>query len=471
MRRWAWTCYRAQMSIKSTRRAFLAGAATLAAGCATSRATSTAARPPNIVYVFPDEHRYQSLSFTETPQVRTPNLARMAEEGTFFTHCISNYPVCSPHRAMLMSGRWPYQTGVIDNSIPLDPAGPTLGRTFQQSGYETGYIGKWHLGGNRAEPYGFDTSLIWTGTGQHFNRSEYHPASGPPVRAEGYNATVMMNQAVEFIDRHQATPFFLMLALDPPHSDFTDAPEDKKALYPPGSIPFRPNYVEHTDKGNVLQHNGSPYYEGYHAHITAVDEEMGRLLRALQERNLTEDTIVVYSSDHGSMHGSHGAGSKRQPYEESIRVPFLLHGPGRVPAGLKVDALFGTPDILPTLCGLAGVTVPAVSVGRDYTPWLRGEHGPDPAHQFIMHIAKDNASGGEKHPAPLFRGLRTKTHTYAVGVEGPMCLFDNVADPYQLNNLIGASEQAALRARLAGELKLMLAQAGDSFPVDLPAQT
>ena len=402
---------------RPTRRAFLAagGAALLAAHSTHSQTASK----PNILYVFSDEHRYQSMSFTEMPELQTPAMARMAREGFSFTNCISNYPVCSPHRAILMTGRWPYQTGMIDNNIDLAETEMTLAKAFQAAGYDTAYIGKWHLGGTRAEPFGFDLSLIWTGTNTHYDQAQYHPSQGDPVRPKGYNATNMTDQAIAYLERERTKPFFLMLSLNPPHADFLDAPPEKKALYPDGRLPHRPNFQQSDAKGaSGAFRVGSPHYEGYHAHISAIDDELARIMDTLDRLGLTENTLLFYSSDHGSMQGSHGVGSKRQPYEESIRVPFLVRAPGHIAPGSRSDALFSSIDIMPTLCGLAGLPVPSSCQGQDFSSWITGGRGPDPESQLIMHIQKLNASGGNAHPAPLFRGLRTKTHTYAVGPEG-----------------------------------------------------
>lgn len=419
---------------------------------------------PNLVYVFSDEHRYQSMGHTEMPEMKTPTMDRMAAEGFSFTQCVSNYPVCSPYRAITMTGRWPFQTGVIDNNIPLSPDEATVGKAFQAAGYRTGYIGKWHLGGTRAEPFGFDLSLIWEGTNTHYDESTYYPADGPPVQPKGYNATLMTDQALAFIRENRARPFFLMLSLNPPHAKFTDAPPAKRSLYPEGALPYRPNFGKATaEAGTIFAQNGYPHYEGYHAHISAVDDELGRILSTLRAEGLSDDTIVIYTSDHGSMHGSHAVGSKRQPYEESLRIPMILHGPGRVPAGGASDALIGAIDMAATLCGLAGIAPPPGSMGADYSGLLRGEAAPPRDAQFIMHIAKDNASGGNEHPAPIFRGVRTARYTYAVGPETPLCLFDNVADPYQLENRINDPEYAALREELDGRLRDWLRRAEDPF--------
>lgn len=445
-------------------------AAVVSSGCVTVRRIRRR-RKPNIIYAFSDEHRWQSMSCTEMPQLHTPNMARLASEGVSFTHCISNCSVCSPHRAILMTSRWPYQQGVIDNKIPLGDDEHTLGKLFGAAGYDTAYIGKWHLGGTRAERFGFDHSLIWGNTGDHWEGSTYHPKDGDPVSPKGYNATLMTDQAISYIAGHRKRPFFLMLSWNPPHSKFTNAPPDKKALYPEGSLPWRPNYeapAPEPDATNepIWDRNDWENYQGYHAHISAIDEELGRIMWKLEELGLAEDTILVYSSDHGSMFGSHGVGSKRQPYDESIRVPFLIRWPGRVLSGFTPDTLFGTIDIMPTLCGLAGVPIADTCMGLDFSPTLTEGTGPNPDSQFIMHISKVRASYGEKHPAPIFRGVRAKRYTYAVFPDGGGYLFDNHADPYQMVNLFTDPGKKVLRKELDALLRRWLGEAEDPFEIN-----
>lgn len=454
-----------------TRRGFLgvATASALAAqGCAGFDRKSSSRRP-NVVYVFSDEHRWQSMSFTELPEVHTPNMARLASQGTEFVNCISNYPVCSPHRAMLLTGRWPYEQGVIDNNIPLSPDQMTIGKAFQQSGYHTAYIGKWHLGGTRAEPFGFDHSLIWERTNAHWDTSVYYPEGDIPIQPMGYNATLMTDQAIDYMGAHATEPFFLMLSLNPPHANFLDAPEPELARYVEGSLPRRPN-TSGLEPGageqqDVLNANDWAHYRGYHAHISAIDAELGRVMQMLDELGIADDTILIYTSDHGSMFGSHGVGSKRQPYEESIRVPFLARWPGRIPEGQRVSPLFGTIDICPTLCSLAGGEIPEEFQGQDFAGHLLGRRGPEPESQFIMHISKDNASRGKDHPAPIFRGVRSERYTYAILADGTGMFFDNEADPYQLDNRFRDQGLAELRETHHAMLRDWLAKASDPFPI------
>ena len=437
------------------RRTFLAGTAGMT-GSLMLRGKARAERPerPNIIYCFSDEHRYQSMSFTGMPRLRTPHMARMAREGFSFDNCISNYPVCTPYRGILMSGQWPYRNGITDNHIPLSRDIYTVGHRFKDAGYRTAYIGRWHLTGTRAEPFGFEHSLIWERDNHHWDTAIYHPAEGEPVQPKGYNATLMTDQALDYIHDHHEQghedPYFMILSLNPPHFVFTDAPEEYKALYPEDSLPYRPNVcLEGADPDSVLTQNGYPFYEGYHAHISAVDNELGRLMHAIQQHGAERDTILIYSSDHGSQHGSQGVGSKRQPYEESIRVPFLVWQPGVVPGGRTSDTLFGAIDKYRTLCGMAGLDAPDDCNGEDFSSWIYEDRGPDPEHQFIMHIAKSNSARGDDHPAPIFRGIRTKRHTFAHGPDGYRRLFDNETDPYQMRNLAESAEHQGLMREFA----------------------
>lgn len=457
-----------------SRRTFLAqtSGALIATAITSHAAGESTPRQPNILYIFGDEHRYQSLPFTEMPPLQTPAFVRMASEGVCFTNCISNYPVCSPYRAMLLTSRWPYQTGITDNSLPLRNTEQTLGKTFQQAGYRTGYIGKWHLGGTRAESFGFDASLIWDGGEGHW-RSKYHPRRGGPVVYEGYTPTGMTDQAIAFIRQaaQDKKRFMLILSWIPPHAPFQQVSDSKKALYPKGSLPYRPNIpasiqgaeASTENKAVIWEQNDWVDYQGYHAHISAIDDELARLLALLAELGIDDNTLVMYSSDHGSMQGSHSLGGKRQPYEESIRVPLLARWPGRIPAGQKRTPLIGAIDLFPTLCGLAGLTAPDTCMGRDMSNVVFDQNASpqDDTDQFIMHIAKEHASGGKNHPAPLFRGLRTMRHTYARFVNEGGVLFDNQEDPYQMHNQFYDPAWATLRKELDDRLRARLKQAED----------
>lgn len=463
------------MSYRTNRRDFMkvvgaAGAAAAMHPNALSGGQSTSPPPlqrPNIVYLFSDEHRYQSMGFTETPAVRTPNMARMAEEGTSFEHAISNNPVCVPHRCMLLTGMWCHRTGAVENSGGLAPWDRTLGHVFSEAGYATGYTGKWHAGAN-PQHAGFDWLMFWGNTNDHWN-SWWRDANGSNQKHDydQYNAVGMTDQALEFMAAKAGSqqPFFLMVAWNPPHAIFTDPPEDKKALYPDAAaLPWREN-VPDSKKENWWDN-----YQGYHAHITAIDEEIGRVRAKLEELGIANNTIVIYTSDHGSMMASNGLGNKRHPNEESCRVPFLVTGPG-IPAGQVRQELFGTVDIFPTLCALAGIPIPEACDGQDFSNNILGRSRiSDPQTQLLMHVAREGASkhleeGQEpshewvatSSDALFYRGVRSKRYTYTINHAGEWQLFDNVEDPLWQNNLIDdpalESTRQELRAQLEGWLE------------------
>jgi arylsulfatase A-like enzyme len=427
---------------------------------------------PNLLFVFSDEHRACSLAGEPYCDVQSVHLGRLAREGVSFRSCISNYPLCSPYRAMLLSGRWPLQTGVVDNAIALRDDEFSLGEAFRRAGYRTGYIGKWHLSAHSKDRefvpsgparHGFEDWQVWsTSNKRHFDRAfTFVPATGERIRPPGYSATLMTDAALTFIGAHVDEPWMLVLSWGPPHPPFEDAPQETLRLYVPEALQFRPNVPKER------QPDMRRYLRGYYAHISALDAELGRLLDKLEETGQAANTIVVYTSDHGTMLGSHWLVGKRLPLDEACRVPFLLRYPGVVPVNRSSDALLGAIDIFPSLCGLAGVSVPAHCEGTDLSAVMRGgaAHGPESA--LLMHIQKVNAepdAGGQR--APLFRGVRTGRFTYAVADDGRWFLYDDREDPYQLRNLIDEPAQARRIEELDELLAHWLARAQDPFPLN-----
>ena len=436
------------------------------------RDVASGGRRPNIVYLFSDEHRYQSMSFTEFPAVQTPNMARMARDGTAFRQAVSNNPLCVPHRCMLLSGQWSHRTGAVENQGGLAPWDRTLGHIFREAGYVTGYTGKWHAGGYPEEA-GFDWHMNWDNTNNHWDSSwrALH-GDGKRVPCDTYNATRMTDQALDFLDSQAGggRPLFLMVAWNPPHAIFTDPPEEKKDLYPDAErLPWREN-ADEEGKAKWWEN-----YQGYHAHITAIDEEIGRIREKLKQLGVLGDTLFIYTSDHGSMMNSHGLSNKRYPHEESCRVPFLITGPG-IPAGQVCEELFGSIDIFPTLCGLAGIEPPGFCDGKDFSPNMRGLRAgvQDPETQLLMHACRNRGVASRPgevptrqeilaHHTPFFRGVRGKRYTYAVDGEGGWALWDNIEDPLQLHNRIRDPDLEPVRGELHRQLEGWLERAEDPF--------
>ena len=421
---------------------------------------------PNVVYILSDTHRWGAMSFTQTPGVQTPNLQTLKEQGASFNRYYVNLPICTPYRALMMTGRWPYQQGLMANHMSLAervdlPEGEktkgTLSWAFKNAGYRTAHIGKWHLGGQDARPFGFDQSIIWMGTNNH-RKTRYQVDGGPVEQWEGEsNATATTLQALEWIEQEARTPqpFFVVISLNPPHGPFHDAPDSKKALYPNAQVlPFHPldkfrNWEQHRD---------------YHALISGIDDDVKRVTDKLSELEIAAYTIVVYTSDHGAMSGVDGVayGQKRNPHDESARVPFLVRWPERIRANLELDTLSSSIDIFPTLAGLASLADHLRQAdddeasrsldyleslpGYDLSPNLLGEPGgPDPESVFLMHPSNMN-NRGSRHEL-IWRAIVTSDYTYAVTDEGEYALWP-ASDGYQDTDLVNHPETLEVRRKL-----------------------
>ena len=435
-----------------------------------------------MLYVFSDQHRAQSLPGGDINKILAPTLDSFRRENLAMDACISNYPLCVPHRAILISGLYPYQSKVIHNGQTLEPTVPGLGETFQKAGYQTGYVGKWHLYHEEGKfvpkgPYrfGFEDWHAWANTNKHYDGTTFNAETGEPITMPGYQPTRMTDQAIDFVEKQKGAekPWFLVVSWNPPHPPY-NPPAEELDLYDKAALKFRPNVRLPTPADKLV----NPYpqlasmetlrdaHQGYYGGITAIDKEFARLLKTLQDNGMADNTIVVYTSDHGDMMGSHGHMAKQMPHEESCHVPFLIRLPER--KGKKApssDALFSSVDIYPTLCGLVGIAVPKHCSGRDFSGLMLGKGTPqNPDMVFLMN--EQGPATRQEVDVQTYRGVRTRTHTYAVQLDGRWCLYDNVADPYQMKNLVQDPANKALIQKFDTALIEWSKAMGDPFPYD-----
>lgn len=468
------------------RRDFLkAGAAASAVAAlplgATASESPSGRRRPNVLYVFSDQHRALSLPGEPLSEVIAPTFERFRKENVSMDACISNYPLCVPHRAILISGRYSWQTNVYHNEHTLEPGVPGLGETFQRAGYHTGYVGKWHLYHGEGVfvpkgPYrfGFEDWHAWANTNKHHDGICFDPETGEKVVVPGYQPTRMTDQAIDFIHKQKDAekPWMLVVSWNPPHPPF-DPPAEDRQMYNAQSLKLRPNVRQSIPADKII--NAYPQLEsfealhqaeqGYYGGITAVDKEFSRLLNALEENGMAEDTIVVYSSDHGEMMGAHGHMAKQMPHEESCRVPFIVRLPGKRKRSAASSELLASIDIYPTLCGLAGISVPSHCSGRDLSGIIRGDgHTHAPEMAFLMN--EQGPTTRQECNVQTYRGVRTRTHTYAIQLDGRWCLYDNVKDPYQMHNLIKDPASQPLIHKLEAALIAWSKSTGDPFPYE-----
>lgn len=424
---------------------------------------------PNVVFVFADQWRAQDVGYAGNEQVKTPNLDKLATEAVVFNNSISNCPVCSPARASLMTGQYPLTHGVFYNDKPLATDATCIAEVFKANGYQTGYIGKWHINGHdrsmgfaesRALPVpverrqGFDFWKVHECT-HNYNGSVYFDENNVKHQWEGYDAFPQTDESIEFIRKNKDKPFVLFLSWGPPHSPYQTAPDEYKEMYNAADIALRQNVPD------LLVGTTREILKGYYAHITALDVCIGKLQEAIRESGIEENTIFVFTSDHGDMLNSHGENAKQKPWEESITIPFLLKYPQKLKPG-KETKVFSFPDIMPTLLGLSKLPIPASVEGIDFSGELLGTEDlqidgglimcPVPFHGWAYK------NGGRE-----YRGIRTERYTYAKDLNGPWLLYDNQNDPYQLTNLCNLFEYKEVQNDLEGKLQKMLDQRGDKF--------
>ena len=428
------------------------------------RAADSPARP-NIVVVLADQWRPQAFGFAGDPNVRTPNFDRLAGESVRFVNAVAGMPVCSPTRASLLTGQRPITHGVFINDVPLDPDAVTLPKVLKAAGYDTAAIGKWHIDGRgrlafipRERRQGFDYWKVCECT-HNYTDSIYYGDTSDKLHWSGYDALDQTRDACEFLRAHGkgAKPFLLWLAWGPPHDPYMTAPEKYRAHYDPAKLTLRPNVPAN------LEAQARKNLAGYYAHCAALDDAMGELLATLRESGLAENTVLVFSADHGDMLGSQGLWKKQKPFDESARVPMLIRWPAVLGKDARqLDAPINSEDIMPTLLGLAGVAIPPSVEGLDYSGHLRGGPNPGAGATVLTCVAPfgefERRNGGRE-----YRGVRTVRYTFVRDLNGPWLLFDNKTDPFQQNNLVGQAAHAALQAELDAQLTQKLKVNGDAF--------
>jgi arylsulfatase A-like enzyme len=421
---------------------------------------------PNIVFIIVDQWRAQATGYSGDHNVLTPNLDKLAASSVDVKNCVSGMPVCTPYRASLLTGQYPLTTGVFMNDLMLDTAKTTMAKVYRKNGYVTGFIGKWHIDGHGRNSYipesrrqGFEYWKALECT-HNYNQSPYYAGNSPQkLFWQGYDATAQTDDAGRFIARQakEARPFLLFVSLGPPHDPYQTAPEAYRKIYADRDIRLNPNIPEQ------FREKAERDLRGYYAHMTAIDAGIGKLWETIRQAGIEKNTMLVFTADHGDLLGAHGSWNKQQPYAESIRVPFLLHYPAVFgTAGKTSPALLNTPDIMPTLLGLTGLPIPAGVEGTDFSAVLKGKKKDSVTHTLISCVQPfgqwHRGIGGKE-----YRGLVTTQYTYVKDLNGPWLLFDNLKDPFQLDNLIGKASHAQVQQKLEAALMASLAKRGDAF--------
>lgn len=435
---------------------------------------------PNLVFIMADQWRGQALGYKGIEPVITPNLDRLAREGVAFDEAVSSYPVSSPARAMLMTGQYPLANRVTGNcNSSTAPYGVELPETarcwsdvLKDKGYSTGYIGKWHLDApyrpfvdtynNRGKVawnewcpesrrHGFEHWIAY-GTYDNHLRPMYwdtHAVRDSFYYVERWGPEYEADRAIEYLrnewgERKGNTPFALVVSMNPPHTGYDLVPQKYKDLY-------KNTDIESICRNPAIPPRGTPmgnYYRrsirDYYACMTGVDEQVGRIMQVLDELGLAENTIVIFTSDHGVSMGMHHEEGKNVFYEESMSIPLIVRWPNRVKPRRDTDLQIAFADLAPTMLSLMGFEkdIPAEMQTYNLAAQVLKKGKKGPAFQPYYRCEPSNLKNG-------FRGIRDKRYTFAVrfndGKVGDIYLFDREKDPYQLDNIAGREDKLVLK--------------------------
>jgi arylsulfatase A-like enzyme len=455
-----------------------------------------ASSKPNLLVIQTDEHNFRTLGcyrallppeqafiWGEGVKVDTPNLDWIAQHGAIADRFYATSPVCTPSRAALMTGRYPQNTGAIQNDLPLKDEMVTFAEVLRRNGYATGYAGKWHLDGEGRPQFAPARKFGWEENRYMFNRGHWKklledekgPRVGPTnangvptyavdgADAKSFTTDFLADRTIDFIRRHQDAPFCWQVSFPDPHGPNTvRAPYDTMFFdldfKPPRSAqsPGRnlPNYAS-TLAGTFTKAQMALYF----GMVKCIDDNVGRILAALREAGVLERTFIVFTSDHGDLCGEHGRDNKGVPMEGSSRIAFLLHAPGVVKPGTVVRQALGNVDFKPTILALMGITNPTRDEGRDASALFRT--GQAPADW--QDLAFVRIGGGPRRATPSepgeiaegsgWLGTFSRHYKFIVAPGAGPSLFDLENDPDELTNLFTVPAHRDTVRRLATALE------------------
>ena len=422
-------------------------------------------KKPNIIFVLADQWRAQATGYNGDPNLigKTPNLDRMASQSVNFKNAISVTPVCTPYRAALLTGKYPTTTGMIFNDIHLPEEAVTMAELFKGYGYKTGYIGKWHLDGMGRSAFtpperrqGFEYWKALECSHEYNNLIYYEGNSEEKKYWEGYGPYAETDDAINFIQKNAGgeEPFLLVVAWGAPHFPHASAPKEFQDQFSYDSILLRGNVSD--AKKEVAKKESV----GYYAHILALDKCIGELQEAISEVGISENTIVVFTSDHGEMMGSHDVSprQKQVPWAESVKVPFLLTYPARYGNNkIEIESPINVVDILPTLLSLSQLPLPKNLDGENMAGVISNPNIKRDKAALVMNVSPFAGKADE------YRGIYTRRYAYVKRLDGPWFLFDHENDPLQMNNLVDKPGYQQLQKEMEAVLQKELKKAGDNF--------
>ena len=429
-------------------------------------ATRAAEKKPNFIFLIADDHRWDAMGAVQKelgekaryPWFESPSMDRLAAEGVRFRNAFITHSICSPGRAGFLTGQYTHVNGVMDNGTPFPENSVTHATLLRDAGYQTAYFGKWHMGNQRARP-GFQHAASFIDQGIYQDCPVL--VNGVKTLTKGWIDDVSTDFAIDWLKQNHAKPFSIVLGFKSPHNrrGGENLPERLRSLYEGKTTRRTPNCdlaavyhkpLTEADKGKERGLSANAVHLDYLRHIKGIDENLGRLLDALDELKLAEDTVVVYTSDNGYYLGERGLGDKRALYEEGLRIPFIVRYPRLFPKGKLVDEMVINQDLAPTFLDLAGLPAHPGMHGASFKDLALGNKPANWRTSFLTYYRK------ELGDTPTCHGIRTDSAKLIVYPKNPEWteVYDLKNDPYELTRLPADGPLAAsLKAELDKQMK------------------
>ena len=412
---------------------------------------------PNLIFILSDDHRWDHLSCVGHPFIQTPALDRLAREGVLFKNAFVTTSLCSPSRASFLTGTYAHTHGVKNNLTPWHNDRATFLQLVKEQGYDTAFIGKWHMPGQLPKLRGVDlfvTFIIQGGQGRYWDCPLL--VNGVPTPStQAYITTELTDRAIRYVEKNHQNPFCLVLSHKAAHHQFLPPP-DLAHLYDDVELKF-PEEMDPwllLSRGNLLYGclgTRSQLYRNYCETLVAMDREIGRLLNRLDELKLSENTMVVYAGDNGYFWGEHNLVDKRYAYEESMRIPFIVRYPRlTVDTGRTIEEMVLNVDLAPSLLDAAGLAAPASMEGRSFMPLLR-QQATHWRQSWLYEYFADYP-----YRVPAQTAVRTDTHKYIEFQNRRLPeIYDLRVDPKEQVNLYGSPQGYRLALELKPELEAL----------------
>ena len=446
-------------------------------------------KKPNLIYVFADQLGIGHVGYSGNKKALTPNIDRIKKECLDFNNAVSGHPVCAPYRASLFTGKYTTSTGMVINEIRLNPNHRSMANVLNDGGYTTAYIGKWHMYANEWGNH-YDVKNSFIPKGEHrlgfdeyfaaynFHHeyygecAYYHLDTDEKLYCDGYEPDVQTDMAMNKIKELAVKdkPFALFLSLGTPHDpwipenvpkEYLDKFKDVSFELPPNYLPENDKYADDWAKLSPKERNElTQWMRVYYAMTANLDDNIGRLYEMLEETGILDNSIFIFTADHGELFGAHGRRAKNIFYEEAVRIPFLMKWGDRL-SRKRCDVCLNTVDLMPTLLTMLELPVPDEVEGVDLSGYIMGNTGAKEPEGSLMMGTGATAKWEDGHE---WRAFRTKQYTYAKYLsDGKELLFDNINDPYQMKDLSQEEEYKEILLLLKNSMSKEMARVGDEF--------